>query len=212
MKNILLLFLLILVSCNRSYQNDISYYDGILFTGNCTEKTFTNTNELEVEIKSKIEQYVKNKIGNKYFAELEFENGKILTNENKNCSYDFNYPLYSITYNLNFKKSGLRKFSIAFLMDKTGKVIDQLEFPKMKLNSEKLNLIPLKEIHKILGKRNIPTEKLSIEFLFDKKKNTFYWSTKSLVSGGMETKDGCSITYKKHFKVNAISGKITNYK
>ena len=154
---------------------------------------------------------MKNKVGNKFYSELEFENGKIFTNENGKCSYDFNYPLYSITYNLDFKKSGFKLFSLAFLMDNNGKIIDQMEFPKVKPNSEKFELISIEKFNEILKKRKISSENLFTEFNLDKKENSFFWYAKSWLSGGMASGQGCSATYKYHFKVNAITGELTEY-
>jgi hypothetical protein len=103
----------------------------------------------------------------------------IYTNENSECYETYNYP-YALGYKLNFKELGLNDFPLFFIIDNKGKIIDLAIFPKIMKKNLKRSLITLDSIYSLAEQKNIPSEKLNIEFNYNKKIKHIYGKLKHI--------------------------------
>jgi hypothetical protein len=181
--------------------------NGILFIGSCKNESIQNLNQFPNNIQIEINNYLKKKVGEKYFKELEYSFGTIYTNENSECYETYNYPVYSLGYELDFKELGLNDFPLFFIIDNKGKIIDQAIFPKIVKENLKRSLITLDSIYSLVKKKNIPSEKLNIEFNYNKKNKAYLWKVKTYLNDGINGLN-CIPEYKCHFNINALSGEL----
>ena len=184
--------------------------NGILFVGSYKNESIKNLNQVPNNIHIAINSYLNKKVGEKYFKELEFNFGTIYTNGNSECYKTYNYPIYSLGYKLNFKELGLNNFPLFFIIDNKGKIIDQAIFPKIDEGNEKRNFVSLDSIYSLVEKKNIASEKLNIEFNYNKQNKTYLWTVKTYINGGIAG-PSCTPEYEYHFNINALSGELFEY-
>jgi hypothetical protein len=192
-----------------------------------------NFDKYPVRIQNLARKYLIEKIGKSSFEKSKFSYGYISSNksfnknerknemvsilygedskENNELDTKYDYPVYSIGFELSNLKKGIEKYTLNFIMDNNGKILMNISFPKINLNSESLNFLPIDSIHKILSQRKISSRKLELDLRFDRKKQTTFYYARTFIRGGSIAGPSCFPEYQEHFKVNAITGEIVEY-
>jgi len=196
----------------------------------CYSADFDSLNKIPSIIQNKISSYLKNRIGNINYQKLEFEDGYVLSDkpikiertesekellaifgeeeEKTDCDTIIAFPIYSVLYQFKKPEIGIEKVGINLMIDKNGNIIKDIDFPKVELIDK---IIPIDSVHSELIRRKIPYKKLNIHLWFDKKTESFIWSTNTLIREGSIFGPSCFPEVNYHFKMNATNGKITEY-
>lgn len=198
----------------------------------CYSSEFEELNKIPTDIQNKISVYLKKRFGHKNYQKLKFENGYVLSDKpikiektesekailallgqekdiaKNDCDTILDFPIYSVLYQFKKTEIGIEKAELNLMIDKNGIVIKNFDFP----NAEFIDkIIPIDSVHSELIRRKISYKKLNINLWFDKKTKSLFWGTNTLVRRGSILGPSCFPEVKHHFKMNAISGKITEY-
>ncbi len=229
-----LCLIILLASCDKysreKYPKLISKTATYQAINSCYSADFDSLNKIPLKIQNRISSYLKNRIGNKNYQKLEFEDGYVLSDkpieiertesqkvllaifgeeEKKNdCDTIIAFPIYSVLYQFKKPEIGIEKAGINLMIDKNGNVIKDIDFPKAEFIDK---IIPIDSVHSELIRRKIPYKKLNIHLWFDKRTESFVWSTNTLIREGSIMGPSCFPEVKYHFKMNATNGKITEY-
>ncbi len=229
-----LCLIILLASCDKysreKYPKLISKTATYQEINSCYSADFDSLNKIPPKIQNKISSYLKNRIGNKNFKKLEFEDGYVLSDKpieiertesekeflaifgeeekKTDCDTIMAFPIYSFLYQFKKPEIGIEKAGINLMIDKNGNVIKDIDFPKAEFIDK---IIPIDSVHSELIRRKIPYKKLNIKLWFDKRTESFVWSTNTLIREGSIMGPSCFPEVKYHFKMNAKNGKITEY-
>lgn len=229
------LFLIIAItSCNKftreKYPQLASKKESYKYINSCYSAEFEDMNKIPTEMQNMLTSYLKNRLGNKNFEKLEFKNGYILSdkpieiekteNESRildllgqniqkiDCDTILDYPIYSVVYQLKKPEIGIEKIGLNLMLDRNGKLIKDIDFPKAKFANV---IIPIDSVHSELIRRKISYKKLNIDLWFDRRTESFVWSTNTLIRDGSIMGPSCFPEVNYHFKMNANDGKITEF-
>ncbi|TCP22367.1 hypothetical protein EV195_11216 [Tenacibaculum skagerrakense] len=229
-----LLIIISLVSCNKysreKYPQFATKTESYKYVNSCYSAEFDNINKIPIDIQNQFTSYLKNRLGKNDFQKLEFKNGYALSDEpidiertnseseflailgqNKeksNCDSIIDFPVYSMIYELKLPEIGIEKLGLNLMLDTNGKTIKDIDFPKAEFRDK---LIPIDSVHSELIRRKIPYKKLNIDLWFDKRTESFVWSTSTLIREGSIMGPSCFPEVKYHFKMNANNGEITEF-
>tara|TARA_R110002126_G_scaffold291326_1_gene451692 strand:- start:867 stop:1640 length:774 start_codon:yes stop_codon:yes gene_type:complete len=231
-----LCLIILLASCDKysreKYPKLISKTASYQEVNSCYSTEFENLNKIPTEIQNKISKYLKNRLRNENYKKLEFENGYVLSDKpikiektdnekailallgqekeigKTDCDTILAFPIYSVVYQFKKPEIGIEKAGINLIIDKNGNVIKDIDFPKAEFIDK---IIPIDSVHSELIRRKIPYKKLNIHLWFDKRTESFVWSTNTLIREGSIMGPSCFPEVKYHFKMNAKNGKITEY-
>lgn len=237
MKGKILTFLIIILfaSCNKysreKYPQFASKMESYKHINSCYFAEFENLNKIPIEIQNKFTSYLKNRLGNNNFKKLKFKNGYVLSDkpieiektkseseilkllghhkEKSNCDTIIDFPVYSVIYELKLPEIGIEKIGMNLMLDKNGKTVKDIDFPQAEFANK---IIPIDSVHSELIRRKIPYKKLKIDLWFDKRTESFIWSTSTLIQEGSIFGPSCFPNVNYHFKMNANNGKITEFK
>ncbi len=231
-KIISLIFLCLnLVSCDKYAQNDypqtVSKDDGFQEINSRYEKEVTDLNGFPNRIQNLAKKYLTKNIGNSLFKNSKFTYGyissnkildsfktknhseRILYGDNYKIDTTYNYPVFSFAFQLSLLKKGIKKYDLNFIMDNDGNILKEIEFPKLNFENNTLNIIPIDSIHRILISNKIPSKKLHLDLKFDRNEESLFYQASTLIRKGSFTGPSCLPEYKYHFKVNALTGEIS---
>ncbi|TDQ25466.1 hypothetical protein [Tenacibaculum caenipelagi] len=229
-----LLIIISLVSCNKysreKYPQFATKTESYKYVNSCYSVEFDNLNKIPIDIQNQFTSYLKNRLGINNFQKLEFKFGYALSDkpieiertkseseilailgqnkEKSDCDSIINFPVYSIIYELKLPEIGIDKVGINLMLDTNGKPIKDVDFPKAEFADK---LIPIDSVHSELIRRKIPYKKLNIDLWFDKRIESFVWSTSTLIREGSIFGPSCFPEVKYHFKINANNGEITEF-
>ncbi|CAM1363307.1 hypothetical protein [Tenacibaculum xiamenense] len=229
-----LVFIISFISCDKysreKYPQKVSKRESYKHINSCYSEEFNNLSEIPDNIQHKINKFLIKRLEVDNFKKLNFKTGfilsnapiKIITNEKKesitdllgqdmnkeDCDTILNFPIYSVYYELEKLKLGIEKMGFNLMVDKNGKCIKDIDFPKVNFAN---NIIPIDSVHSELIRRKISPKKLHIDFWFDNRKDTFFWATSTVISEGSILGSSCFPNVQYHFKMNAKSGEITEY-
>jgi|GEM_PF-4511057 len=232
---ILSLFLIILfASCDKysreKYPQFASKTESYKYVNSCYSAEFENLNRIPTDMQNKFKNYLKSRLGKNNFQNLEFKNGYVLSDkpieiertkdeseilallgqhkEKSDCDSIIDFPVYSIIYKLKLPEIGIEKIGLNLMLDKNGKMIKDIDFPKAEFANK---IIPIDSVHSELIRRKIPYKKLNIDLRFDKRTESFVWSTNTLIQEGSIMGPSCFPEVNYHFKMNANNGEITEF-
>ncbi|WP_133250048.1 hypothetical protein [Marinifilum breve] len=229
------LFLMILfASCDKfsreKYPQLASKTESYKYINSCYSAEFENIDKIPTEMQNKITSFLKSRLGNKNFKELEFKSGYVLSDkpieiertesESKilallgqdkqkvDCDTILDFPIYSVVYELKKPEIGIEIIGLNLMLDRNGKLIKDIDFPKAEFADK---IIPIDSVHSELIRRKIPYKKLNIDLWFDKRTESFVWSTNTLIREGSIAGPSCFPEVYYHFKMNANNGEITEF-
>lgn len=231
----LFILILIVVSCNE-YSKE-KYPQSVIVSTPHTH--IIRYHELEVDSLSSIPNYIqegitrhlKSRLGDNKFSVLIHESTNIWSDKpirieesnsianllhgdnfltqktGKGIDTIYKYPLYASNFKLKIPEVGIEEFRFQIIADKNAEIIKDIEYPEHGFDT----FTPINTIHNELIKRKISSDKLNIHLYFNEKSNSFIWSTNTLIRSGSITGPSCFPEVKQHFRVDAISGVITDY-
>ncbi len=229
-----LILIIVFTSCDKysreKYPQLVSKRESYKEINSCYSKEFHNFNQIPGTIQNRINRHLTKRLGINNFKELKFKNGFILSNvpikiktnnksvsiadllgkevNKQDCDTILISPIYSVYHELEKPELGIEKISFNLMIDKNGKCIKDIDFPKVNFAN---NIIPIDSVHSELIRRKISPKKLHIDFWFDNRKDTFFWATSTVISEGSILGPSCFPNVQYHFKMNAKSGEITEY-
>jgi hypothetical protein len=226
-----------LISCNKmfeqKYPETVIFEDGFWAVESKYEVDINSFEEYPKRIQNLAKKYLIGKIGENKFEESKFSYGYIASNKSINEKYrknemtellygkesienaeldsKYNYPVYSIGFEMYDLKKGIEKYDLNFIMDNNGKILKRVNFPKIDLRSDIVNFIPIDSIHQILSRKKISRKKLELELRYNKKEESVFYYARTLIKNGSIAGPSCFPQKKEHFRVNAITGEIIEY-
>lgn len=226
--------IIIFASCDKysreKYPQFASKTESYKYVNSCYSAEFDNPNNIPTDMQNKLSHYLKNRLGKNYFQNLIFKNGYVLSDkpieiertksdseilallgqykEKSDCDTIIDFPVYSIVYELKLPEIGIEKIGLNLMLDKNGKPIKDIDFPNAEFAN---NIIPIDSVHSELIRRKIPYEKLNIDLWFDKRNESFVWSTNTLIQEGSIMGPSCFPEKEYHFKMNANNGEVTEF-
>lgn len=196
----------------------------------CFSADFGDLNKLPDDTRRNIENFFKKRLGSDYYERLEFKSGYVISDkpieiertkneksvlallgqdkEKTDCDTILSFPIYSVAYELEIPEIGIGKVGLNLMIDKNYNVIKEVEFPQAEFTGK---IIPIDSVHSELIRRKIPTEKLNIDLWYNKRSQSFVWSTSTLIREGSIFGPSCFPEMQYHFKMDAATGKITDY-
>ncbi|WP_139062398.1 hypothetical protein [Aquimarina megaterium] len=229
-----LLLIMLLASCDKysrdKYPQLASKMESYKYVNSCYSAEFENLDKIPTEMQNKLKSYLISRLGNNNFQKLEFDNGYVLSDkpieieraenessiltllgqdkEKTECDSILDFPIYSVVYKLKIPEIGIEKIGLNLMLDKNGKLIKDIDFPKAEFADK---IIAIDSVHSELIRRKIPYKKLNIDLWFDKRTESFIWSANTLIREGSIMGPSCFPEVNYHFKMNANNGKITEY-
>ncbi len=209
-----------------------SGHQAILF---CNTIETTDLTLLPDDIESFIHEYYNQKIGEKIYQQLDFYRCVISNNkfplledftasdsllyldwvfdikkdltDLTECDTSLTFPIYHVTYNLQLEKFGVESLMFYLIIDANKNVLSDIQFPDNMANQD-VKFIPIDAVHKLLIERNIPSNDMLISFIYDDE-NAFFWVPSTKIAEGSILGPSCFPTYQTHFRMNAITGEVT---
>ncbi|WP_025665536.1 hypothetical protein [Aquimarina megaterium] len=229
-----LLLIILLASCDKysreKYPQFVSKTESYKYINSCYSAEFENLDKIPPEIRNRISNFLKARLGKDNFQQLEFDNGYVLSDkpieiertenessflallgqnkEKTDCDTILDFPIYSVVYQLKIPKIGIEKVGLNLMLDKNGKLIKDIDFPKAEFADR---IILIDSVHSELIRRKISYKKLNIDLWFDKRTESFVWSTSTLIREGSIMGPSCFPEVSYHFKMNANNGEITEF-
>ncbi len=230
----LLLTLTLVTSCDQysreKYPQLVSKTESYQYINSCYYAEFDDLKNIPEDIRDKITSHLKNRMEINNFKRLKFDNGYVLSDqpidikrsenereilallgqikEKTDCDTILDFPIYSVVFELKWPEIGIESMGLNLMIDKNGKSIKDIDFPKAEFADK---IIPIDSVHAELIRRKIPYKKLNIDLWFDKKTKSLIWATNTLIRHGSITWPSCFPEVDYHFKMNAISGKVTEF-
>ena len=229
-----LLIIIVFASCDKysreKYPQFASKKESYKYVNSCYSAEFESSNKIPIDVQNKVNHYLKNRLGKNNFRNLVFKNAYVLSDkpievegtkreseilallgqqkEKSDCDRIIDFPVYSIVYELKLPEIGIDKVGLNLMLDRNGKPIKDIDFPKAEFANK---IIPIDSVHSELIRRKIPSKKLNIDLWFDKRTESFVWSTNTLIKQGSITGPSCFSEVEYHFKMNANNGEITEF-
>jgi hypothetical protein len=229
-----LLLIMLFASCDKyshkKYPQLASKTESYKYVNSCYSAEFESLDKIPTEMQNKLTSYLKSRLGKNNFQKLEFDNGYVLSDklieiertenessilvllgqdkEKTDCDSILDFPIYSVVYQLKIPEIGIEKIGLNLMLDNKGKVIKDIDFPKAEFADR---IISIDSVHSELIRRKIPYKKVNIDLWFDKRTESFIWSTNTLIRGGSIAGPSCFSEVQYHFKMNATNGIITEY-
>ncbi|MBA6316910.1 hypothetical protein FLV31_19235 [Cellulophaga baltica] len=229
-----LLLIMLFTSCDKysreKYPQLASKTESYKYVNSCHSAEFESLDKLPTEMQNKLTSFLKSRLGKNSFQKLEFDNGYVLSDkpieiertenessilallgqdkEKTDCDSIIDFPIYSVIYQLKIPEIGIEKIGLNLMLDNKGKVIKDIDFPKAEFADR---IISIDSVHSELIRRKIPYKKVNIELWFDKRTESFIWSTNTLIREGSIAGPSCFPEVQYHFKMNATNGIITEY-
>lgn len=221
-------------SCNKyarkNYPKLATKTENYQYVNSCFTAEVDDINNLPISARNNVQKFLKNRLGEKYYDRLNFEIGYVLSDkpieierseseksilvllgqqkDKTECDTVLAFPVYSVVYKLKITEIGIDNVGLNLMLDKNGDLLKDIEFPKVEFVDK---IIPIDSVHSELIRRQIPSKKSIIHLWFDKKNKSFVWSTSTLIREGSIFGPSCFPEVDYHFKMDAETGKITEY-
>ena len=168
-----------------------------------------NLNELPLLISEKVKEYLKSRVGEKFYRNMYFKKGQIIDSipykkyfEKSNMETRYHYYLCFAFSNL---EKGIGEYTSNVELDEFGNIINDIKLPKK--NKDIYKLISLKNIkNKAILEKFYIQDKTKIEMDFDSDKNILIWKFIN------EEYKPNGIYIQKELIYNAHNGKYINLK
>jgi hypothetical protein len=178
--------------------------------------TIQKLKEISPLVLSRIEEQLKNRVGEQFFEKLKFDFGS---------AKDFDNPSplrtdeaeridgYDFVFKLSDKNKGLKTFYFKVVADSKGNLISDLALPDIASNPQKANFITCKQALAIAEKNGFPIERSSIYFNYDWDSQNLVWDIHDSKAVEPDKTENFLVllvgqgTYRKIF-INANSGNV----
>jgi len=186
----LVVILLLLVSCYQVYgQRSVPKGPESTYFGNYKPREPKSLNELPDEIRRKIEDHLKSRLGAEFYSKLRLSGGQIVDfNELYRVEPDArNYKWKIFAYSLNFilsePKKGIKAYHARILLDSDGSILREIDLPQIARNFEKANVISLAAARKIAAKHKFPLNRANAQISYDSEKDSLVWTLEYKLRG-----------------------------
>lgn len=189
-KSSLIVILLLLAPCYQVYgQRSVSKGPESTSFGNYKPREPKSLNELPEEIRRKVEDHLKSRLGSEFYYKLKLSGGQIVDfSELYRVEPDAkNYKWKIFAYSLNFlladPKKGIKAYHARILLDSDGNILQQIDLPQIAKNPEKSNIISLAEAKKIAAKHKFPLDRSNAEISYESERDSLVWTLEYKLKG-----------------------------
>ncbi len=132
-------------------------------------------------VRSILENHLINRLGKNYYSKLYINGGQIVNIERMHIvdpeTKDYHWTPYSFYICFSFQDTlnGIGLFTATIVLDKHGKIIEEIELPPVAKNPEKSNHLPLEKIKGIATSNGFSSDSCRIEIDYDKKTESICW-------------------------------------
>lgn len=133
-------------------------------------KAVNSISDLPNNIQDSIRTHLFNKLGNDFYALLTFEScliidyQELVRQDPKVLNYQWQVPKYDMGFYIAQKQTGINYCCSRMTLDSVGSVIDNIDFPDYKINSQSTTFIDFAQIKKTAKKLGFNTDNYSIDF------------------------------------------------
>jgi hypothetical protein len=164
--------------------------------------------DLPIEIKEKVVTHIKDRVGNNFYSRLILTGGQIVDLnrlqklENYIKEYKWTPQSYYLCFSFSDTSVGIARFTAKIVLDKSGKVIEEIELPNINNDPSKGQIINMQQAIEIAAKNNYLEKDSFIDFDYDSKEDCFVWMFKKSTFNKDHT------MYYKLLLISAHTGKV----
>lgn len=178
-------------------------------------KLFRSLDEIPEEVRHRLDEHLREKLGDTFAQNLKFEEGQWLDLKNLRKQfptvYEENAKLgsYDLLYSFSNPYKGLKAFFTKMVLNEDGSVNREIGLPDIASNPGKANIISCWDAYSIAANNGFPSEFSSARFEYSEKKRIFIW----IITDTRETEPDDPLmprfngTYK-HIEIGANTGTV----
>jgi hypothetical protein len=144
-------------------------------------KAFESLDEIPQRVRSRLDEYLRRKLGDAFTHKLKFEWGEWLDLEKLRkrfpAVYEENASLgsYDLTFSFSEPGKGLRSFFTKMALNDDGSIKVEIRLPDIRQNPEKAEIISCPEAYSIAESKSFPMQFSSARFEYSQEQKSFVW-------------------------------------
>lgn len=144
-------------------------------------KVFESLDEIPQPVRSRLDEYLRKKLGDAFTQRLKFEQGEWLDLEKLRKQfpsvYEENTSLgsYDLTFSFSQPDKGLKAFFAKMALNDDGSIKVEIRLPDIRQNPEKAEIISCREAYRIAEGKSFPMQFSSARFEYSQKQKSFIW-------------------------------------
>jgi len=144
-------------------------------------KLFRSLDEIPEEVRNRLNEYLREKLGDTFAHKLRFEEGQWLDLKNLRKQfpsvYEENAKLgsYDLLFSFSDPYKGLKAFFTKMALNDDGSVNREIGLPDIASNPAKADIISCRDAYSIATSNGFPTEFSSARFEYSEEKKVFVW-------------------------------------
>lgn len=178
-------------------------------------KLFRSLDEIPEEVRHRLEEHLRKKLGDTFAQNLKFEEGQWLDLKNLRKEfpsvYEENAKLgsYDLLFSFSDPYKGLKAFFTKMVLNEDGSVNREIRLPDIASNPAKAGIISCWDAYSIAANNGFPSEFSSAEFEYSEENKAFVW----IITDTRKTEPDDALmpsfngTYK-HIEIDANKGTV----
>jgi hypothetical protein len=178
-------------------------------------KLFKSLDEIPEEMRHRLDEHLREKLGDTFAQNLKFEEGEWLDLKNLRKKfpsvYEENAELgsYDLLFSFSAPYKGLKAFFTKMVLNEDGSVNREIRLPDIASNPAKADIISCWDAYSIAANHGFPSEFSSAEFEYSEDRKAFVW----IITDTRETEPDDPLmprfngTYK-HIEMDANTGTV----
>lgn len=144
-------------------------------------KLFRNLNEMPPNVRARLDEYLKVKLGRAFAKRLKFDEGEWLDLQRLRQEfpslYEENLKLgaYDLLFRFSDSDKGLKYFFTKVALNDDGSVNEEIKLPNIGTEPSKANIISCKEAIDIAVRQGFPRERIHPWFEYSSEHDSFIW-------------------------------------
>ena len=140
--------------------------------------------DLPDSIRIKLETHLINRLGKNFYSKLDVNGGQIVNLDRLYIVEDNAKNLqwipysYYLCFSFQDVSNGIGLYTSKIVLDKNGKVVEEIGFPQIKNNPEKENIISINQAKKIAKEKGFYNDKTHVFFSYDRESDSLTWCFK----------------------------------
>lgn len=178
-------------------------------------KLFRSLDYLPKDVRNRLNEYLREKLGDRFAHKLKFEEGEWLDLNNLREQFPSVYAenvrlgSYDLLFSFSDPDRGLKAFFTKMALNDDGSVSREISLPDIASNPAKAEIIPCKDAYSIAARNGFPRAFSSASFEYSEEKKVFIW----IITDSRETEPDDPLmprfkgTYK-HIEIDANTGAV----
>lgn len=195
-----------LLACAGCVQEGAVKYPGWTYMGEYEPANPSSLDELQQNIREKVVEHLKSRLGEDFFRKLRFTGGQVvdfteLYRVNPRAKhYEWTVHAYDLHFEFTMPNKGIKSYTAQIKLNSDGSVLSEIDLPDFARHPEKLNFTSIAKVKRVAEKAGFDLTEAETEIDYDLRQDSIIWRFTKVVSD-----DGLIIQYK-NIEVDAHSG------